>query len=401
MTEDLKLGFTLRRAGEDYDYDSTSFTATDAPGYVVDDPTQFGTRDERTLGVYGEYAMLEGRLTHRLAYEDTRYESTFNGGAPTLTRTEALKYRLSFGLDGRSVAEAGHLLNLLLETEKDSSSSNPLYGRESTSLALEYRGSFATGLDLQAGARFDDNDVFGNATTWNVGLAYAVPNSNLRLHASAGTGIVNPSYFELYADAFGYTGNPGLNPERNRSFDLGAEFAVLGGRGLVDVTYFNETLTDEITAVSTGPGTFTYVNQAGDSDRQGVEVSGSLQATDALALRLAYTYIDAQNPDGSVEVRRPRHELALGATLDAFGGRGTVSTDIRHVSGNYDSQFFGTFATAKLPAYTTVNVAAQYELSDRLTLNARVTNLFDVDAVDVWGYASRGRAAYVGISAHF
>ncbi|MFC6760353.1 TonB-dependent receptor domain-containing protein [Sulfitobacter porphyrae] len=266
---------------------------------------------------------------------------------------------------------------------------------------MEYRGSFATGLDLQAGARFDDNDVFGNATTWNVGLAYAVPNSNLRLHASAGTGIVNPSYFELYADAFGYTGNPGLNPERNRSFDLGAEFAVLGGRGLVDVTYFNETLTDEITAVSTGPGTFTYVNQAGDSDRQGVEVSGSLQATDALALRLAYTYIDAQNPDGSVEVRRPRHELALGATLDAFGGRGTVSTDIRHVSGNYDSQFFGTFATAKLPAYTTVNVAAQYELSDRLTLNARVTNLFDVDAVDVWGYASRGRAAYVGISAHF
>jgi hypothetical protein len=105
---------------------------------------------QHDLGVYGEYAMLEGRLTHRLAYENTRHESTFNGGAPTLTRTEALKYRLSFGLDGRSVAEAGHLLNLLLETEKDSSSSNPLYGRESTSPALEYRGSFA---DLAAEAR--------------------------------------------------------------------------------------------------------------------------------------------------------------------------------------------------------------------------------------------------------
>lgn len=401
VTDDLKLGFTLRRADEEYDTDPSPSGATDADSYVVDDPTTGATRDEWTAGIYAEYAMMDGRLTHRLSFEKTEYESTFNGGAPTTTDSEALKYRLSFGLDGRAVADADHLLNLLLETEKDSSSSNPLFGRETTSVALEYRGSFANGLDVQAGARFDDNDVFEDATTWNVGLSYQIPDTGVRLHTSAGTGIVNPSYFELYADAFGYTGNPNLNPERNKSFDIGAEFAVFDGRGSIDVTYFNETLTDEITSVSTGPGNFTYENQAGDSDRQGLEVSGTMQATDALALRMAYTYIDAKNPDGSVEVRRPRHELALGATLDTFGGRGTVSADLRHVSGNFDTQFFGSFATAELPAYTTVDVAARYELTDTLTLNGRVTNLFDDDAVDVWGFASRGRAAYVGISARF
>lgn len=401
VTDDLKLGFTLRRAEEEYDTDPSPGGALDADSYVVDDPTTGATRDEWTAGVYAEYEMMDGRLTHRLSFEQTEYESTFNGGAPTTTDSEALKYRLGFGLDGRAVADANHLLNLLLENEKDSSSSNPLFGREATSIALEYRGGFANGLDVQAGARFDDNDVFEDATTWNIGLAYQIPDTSVRLHASAGTGIVNPSYFELYADAFGYTGNPNLNPERNKSFDIGAEFAFFDGRGLIDVTYFNETLTDEITAVSTGPGTFSYENQAGDSDRQGIEVSGTMQATDALALRMAYTYIDAQNPDGSVEVRRPRHELALGATLDTFGGRGTVSADLRHVSGNFDTQFFGAFATAELPAYTTVDVAARYELTDTLTLNGRVTNLFDDDAVDVWGFASRGRAAYVGINARF
>lgn len=401
VTDDLKLGFTLRRADEEYDTDPSPGGALEADSYVVDDPTTGATRNEWTGGVFAEYKMVGGRLMHRLSLERTEYESTFNDGAPTTTDSEAIKYRLSFGLDGRAISDAKHLLNLLLEHEKDSSSANPLFGRETTSLALEYRGNFENGLDVQAGARFDDNDVFEDATTWNLGLSSQLPETGVRLHASAGTGIVNPTYFELYADAWGYSGNPNLNPERNKSFDIGAEFEVLNGRGTIDLTYFNETLTDEITSVSTGPGTFSYENQVGDSDRQGLEVSGTMQATDALALRMAYTYIDAQNPDGSVEIRRPRHELALGATLDTFNGRGTVSADLRHVSGNFDTQFFGSFATAELPAYTTVDVAARYELTDTLTLNGRVTNLFDDDAVDVWGFASRGRAAYVGINARF
>lgn len=401
VTEDLKLGFTLRRSEEKFDTDPSPFDATDAASAVVDDPTEVNTRDEMTAGIYAEYEMLDGRMTHRLSYSKTETESTFDSGTPTKADTDALKYRVSLGLDGRTVDDADHLLNLLLEHQKDSSSAEARYRRTSNSIALEYRGTPVAGLHVQAGARFDDNDVFKNATTWTIGLSYYVPGSDVRLHASAGTGVVNPIYFELYADAFGYTGNPDLTPERNRSFDIGAELSLLDGRGLIDVTYFNETLTDEITDVSTGPGTYTYVNQSGDSDRHGVEVAGSFQATDTLAMRLSYTYIDAANPDGSVEIRRPRHEMALGATLDTFAGRGTVSADVRHVSGNYDTQFWGAFETARLSAYTTVDVAAHYNLTDRLTLNARITNLFDNDAVDVWGFASRGRAAYVGISATF
>jgi vitamin B12 transporter len=399
VTDDLKLGFTIRRSREKYDYDSTSFFATDAASYVVDDPTQFSRRDETTAGIFAEYSMLDGRMTHRLALETTRNKQGFNGGTPTETTTDAVKYRLSFGIDG-TVEEANHVLNLFLENRKDASSSNPSYGREATSAAVEYRGSLEMGLDVQAGVRFDNNDVFKDATTWNVGLSYRLDNG-IRLHGSAGTGVVNPTYFELYANAFGYTGNPNLQPERNRSLDLGVEFPVFGDRGTLDVTLFRERLTDEITAVSTGPGTFSFINQTGDSDRKGVEVQGKVQATDDLSLRLAYTYLDASNPDGSVEVRRPRHEFALGATLAAFGGRGTISGDLRHVSGNYDRQFWGSFQTARLPAFTTVNLAATYDLTDRVQLTGRVENLFDTKATDVWGYATRGRSIYLGLRARF
>lgn len=401
VTDDLKLGFVLRTSDENYDFDSTSFVATDPASYVVDDPSQYADRKELTAQVYAEYMMMGGRLTHRLAYETTRNRQSSNGAPLGQTESEALKYRLSYGLDGRSVAETDHLLNLLVERQSDTSDSNPAYNRAAQSIALEYRGAFSNGVDLQAGARFDDNDVFENATTWNVGLGYTLAGSGIRLHASAGTGVVNPSYFELFANAFGYTGNPNLRPEENKSFDIGAEFPVFEGRGTIDVTYFNEKLTDEISSLSLGGGAFTYENQAGESTREGVEISGNMQATDTVSLRMSYTYLDAKNPNGSVEIRRPRHEFTLGATVETFGGRGSVSADLRHVSANYDTQFFGTYPTIKLPSYTTVDVAADYDLNDRVTLTGRITNLFDDDAVDVWGYASRGRAAYIGVRANF
>lgn len=401
LGEDLLVGFTLRHSDEQYDYDRVAFGATDAASYVVDDPTLFAGREELTFGVYAEYFMLDGRMSHRLGYQLTKTDQNDNGGPFTRTEAEALKYRLSYALDGAQVADADHLVNLMLETARDSSSSNPLFERESNSIAVEYRGRFGNGLDLQAGLRHDDNDVFDDATTWTLGLSYTLPESGVRFHASAGTGSVNPSYFDLYANAFGFTGNPNLRPEQNRGFDIGVEVPVLDGRGSFDVTYFNEKLTDEITSVSTGPGTFSFINQAGDSTREGIELSGHLDATDALTLRLAYTYLDARNPNGSVEIRRPKHELNLGAHLETFGGRGMASVNIRHVASNADTQFWGAFSTVDLPDYTTVDLALDYDLTDRVTLTGRVLNAFDTESSDVWGYVNRGRSVYVGLRAQF
>lgn len=403
IAEGLTLGMTFRRSEEDFDSDSTSFTAMTAQDYVVDDPTQFSHREEQTAQVYLEYEGRGGRAQHRLSFERSDYDQSYNGGTPTETETTAAKYRFTYGLDGQ-VSTANHLINVLLEHEKDSSSANAAYERETRSLAVEYRGSFANGLDLQFGARRDDNSVFQDVTTWNASLSYSLA-SGVRLHASAGTGVVNPTYFELYANEnYGgtiYLGNPNLSPERNRAYDLGVEVPVLNGRGVFDVTYFNETLEDEITLVMTGANTFSYVNQTGQSDREGFELTARVDATDALSFRLDYTRLMATNPDGSIEVRRPKHELGLGATLKAFNGRGTVNIEARHVAGNFDDQFFGAYSTAELPDYTVVNLGADYALTDAVKLTARVVNVFDEEYSDVWGYASRGRTAYLGLSANW
>ena len=399
VTPELKLGFNLRKSEEEYDFDSTSFTAATADEYIFDDPTRFAERDEMTASVFAELSTFGGRLTHRLSVEKTENEQSTDGFAPTETTTDAVKYQLSYGLDGRPVSDADQILNVLLEREEDSSSSNPLFERSSDSIAVEYRGEFDSGLSLQAGVRRDFNDPFEDATTWNLGLTYTLENG-VRFHGSAGTGIVNPTYFELFAASFGFVGNPDLQPETNRSFDLGVEIPVFDGRGFVDVTYFNETLTDEITSVALTGGGFSFENQAGDSTREGVELTGRVAVNDAVDLRASYTYLDAKNPDGSVEIRRPDHELSLGVTWRATD-RTTLTADLRYVSGLPDTQFFGTFETLDLPDITTVDVTAQYALTDQVTLTGRVTNLFDDDAVEVWGFAARPRTFYVGLDASF
>lgn len=401
LTDRLKIGFFFSDSREDYAYDSTNFMATTPEEYIVDDPVPAGTRDERLYEVYGEYEALDGRMLHRFSYDATDFESESNEAAPASADRKRARYLLSYGLDGNAARNSNHLLNAILEWEKDSSSTNPSYNRETRSYALEYRGQLANGLNLQAGARYDDNETFEDDVTWTLAGSYQF-SSGVRLHASAGTGIVDPTYFELFANAFGYVGNPDLKPEKNESIDLGVEFPVWQGRGLFDVTVFHNELTDEITPVfDPASSTNTYVNQSGNSTRSGVEVSGTIAATDSLDLRLSYTFLDAKNPDGSIEQRRPRHELLLSATQEFMGGRGQITADLLYVADNYDTQYFGSFATEKLPNYVTVDLAAQYALTDTVQLTGRIVNLFDEEYSDVWGYASRGRTAYVGLRAAF
>lgn len=397
LTDDIRAGAMLRRATEDYDYDATNFAATSARDYLIDSDNH-ADRTEKAGQIWLESDMLDGRISNRLSYDQTRYEFDDHQWTRADARTDLWKFRSVYGIDAR-VAEASQTVAFGLERRKDENSIASEQRRRSTSAILEYRGAYANGLDVQFGLRHDNNDVFDDATTWSLGLSYQMPNAPLRLHASAGTGVVNPDYTELFG-GWGYVGNANLRPEENRGFDMGVEATLLDGRAMVDVTYFHEDLEDEITFSGvTLPNGTNYYNQDGTSKRRGVEIAASLQATDALRFGANYTYLHAKDPDGKVEIRRPRHQLGLNAAWTFAEGRGTLSGDVIHVAGNYDTQYFGSYETKELPSYTVVNAAAGYDLTDKVRLTGRVVNLFDEDYSDVWGYPARGRTAYLGLAA--
>lgn len=408
LTDEVTAGFTLRRSWQDYGYDTTNSPVADPRDYQLDAPLT-AKRDETYGALWLEAAALDGRLHSRLALSGMNQTlDHFDAGVATSddrSTRRSLRYTGSLALDGRDAGSADQKLIVAAETERETyrSSYNPggTYERDTHALALEYQGRFADGVSVQAGVRREFNDVFRDATSWNLSAAWQVPGQELRLRAAVGRAHVNPTMFQQYGYVPGaYEGNPDLKPARSLNHELGADLGFAGGRGLASFAVFQSKIDDMITGTADSA-----VNAPGTSTRKGFELGVSLQATDSLSLGADYTYVDAAQASGLPIVRAPRHQLGLRASQGFAAGRGLASVDIRHVSGTYDMEWFAwdyttpSPATSKLPGFTTVNLAAHYDLTDEIRLQGRIVNLFDKEYSEAWGYYGQGRTAYVGVEA--
>ena len=390
-----EAGFSFRYAKARYDFDEADSSATSERGYVIDSEAKERRLNERAGSIYLEHRPGDGAMSHKLRFDRTSNQ-TDNSFASD-TRTDVAQYRLQAALDQTVIAASDQLVSFLVERRKDEDNGEA-QNRENDSAALEYQTWLSESLSLQAGLRRDDNNIFGNATTWNIASSYFFA-EGLRLHASAGRAVVNPTFFEVTGGTDEAV-NSDLAPEKNRGFDVGVEVPVAAVRGSLDVTYFRETLTDEILYERFADGAFIYTNRDGDSDRQGVEVALSAQPVASLDLNASYTYLDATGPNGDPELRRPRNELGLRATWRLPTTATELSGDLRYVRGLYANQFWtGGETAARLPDFTVLNLAANHQLTEHLELTARITNALDEDYQEVWGYATRNRAAYVGVRA--
>ncbi|MEN2990576.1 TonB-dependent receptor [Tistrella sp. BH-R2-4] len=122
------------------------------------------------------------------------------------------------------------------------------------------------------------------------------------------------------------------DPETVLTWELGARTLWLGDRLAVDVTLFRNDWKDQQVVIYTSPLTRVLRNAA-RSTSQGAEVEARAQLTDAVQLRLAYGYLDAQFDDfvdtvqgtdysGNDLPYAPEHTLALGADLRQPAGNG-------------------------------------------------------------------------------
>ena len=278
--------------------------------------------------------------------------------------------------------------------------------RERLSFAAEWRGEFMRHLLLTANLRYEDNDSFDNVATYRVAGSLAMPGKTARLHASVGTGVKYPTMFEQFGSlpSLGFVPNPGLMPEESFGWDVGLEKALLDGRLLLDVTYFNADLKNQIDTVFSP--VFTAINLTGTSRREGVEVSGRWRLSDSTTLGAAYTHLDAFKPDGLREIRRPEHAGRVDVDHRFASGRGAVHIGVQYNGDMEDDGLInvsgGGFAffleeRVTLDAYTLVRLAASYEVKPGVEVFGRLENLLDQDYQEVFGFETAGLAAYAGV----
>ncbi len=321
-------------------------------------------------------------------------------------------------LDGRVSFGAGqiHKLSLGAETRRErleDPSINRAGRKAQTHYAVFVQDEIflSDRWELVLGSRFDHHADFG----WEVSpRAYLLfhPSAALTLRGGMGRGFKAPTLKQLSPEfesraAMGgraiVRGNPELEPETNRAFELGAAYDV--GTWSASATLFHNDVRNLIdtvrqpTCFEPGRICLDYENVA-KVRLQGLELSATVALDPQWRVDANYTYLEAR--DRGTDTRLPdRSRHRANATL-AWMPRGQLSTRLRaeHVGAQYRAA-----GLRERPGYTLLHWYVDYELGPGFALHAGVENLGDKrlanDDVDLYGRADEGRRYFAGLTATF
>jgi vitamin B12 transporter len=251
---------------------------------------------------------------------------------------------------------------------------------------------------LTVGLRSDDHDTFGRATTGRATAAWLSQDSKWKVRATYGTAFRSPAFLDLYGQSSYYVGNPNLEPEEARGWDAGLDYYFAGSRGVLSATWFDMRY-DNLIVFDFGvfPGTTANVEEA---RTRGLELSGKFTLPGAVQVRLAYTYLEAENISQGIRLlRRPRNSGSLDLWRD-FGRGFSAGAGVAVVADREDVHA-ATYATIDAEDYTVVRVYGAWQVNARLAVKARVENLLDEAYEEVHGYPQLGIGAFAGVEWKF
>ena len=129
---------------------------------------------------------------------------------------------------------------------------------------------------------------------------------------------------------------------------------------------------------------------------RGVEANATWTLAEGTALRVNYTYLDADNlSKGTRLLRRPRHAGGLDLWHD-FGNGFDLGLGLGFVADRMDVHA-GNFSTIDADDYTVARVYAAWQARPDLKLRARVENALDAEFEQVHGFPQPGIGGYVGV----
>ena len=250
-------------------------------------------------------------------------------------------------------------------------------------------------LFLTGSVRADFNDMFGDVVTYRGTGAYIFAETGTKLRGSWGTGIKNPTLYELYGSDPLFEGNPDLQPESGEGWDVGLDQPLFDGRLTVETTYFDQKIDD---LISSAGGTVNNVE--GESKIHGVELGLSARVTDGLTVRASYTWLETEAPDGQELLRRPDHIASLDVDYVFLDGRAAVNLGVVYNGEQSDLRFLWR-PVVVLDSFWLVNLRGSYRLNENVELLARVENLFDEEYEEIYAFGGAGRTAIAGMRVNF
>lgn len=391
-TDDLRLQLVARDIDAESEFDRCGFpTVHDCVGLT----------DQTTARLSAEYDV--GQLTHFFAYglTDIERENFTSGSSAFATEgtTSRVEYTGSYQLNPSSTFVYG----LDFEEEDIITSGGDDLVRDQKGYYLEYQGQFNDSFFVTVGARYDDNDDFGEHTSARASIAYLQElqgGASLKYRASYGTGFRAPSLFEVSYNsgpfAFAPAAGLALKEESSSGFDVGIEY--LSGNGFYfEATYFDQEIEDEIFFdLSTFSG---YLQSLGVGESTGVELAFEYPIGDQWELLGNATYNETETTGGLQRIRRPEKLANLGLRFSPFSERLSLIANYRLSRDSMD-EIFG-LGRVPLDDYEVLDVSASFNINDSLQVYGRIENMTNEDYQEVTGFFTGGSAAYGGVRFRF
>lgn len=202
----------------------------------------------------------------------------------------------------------------------------------------------------------------------------AKPREELSLYAS-----YTQSFLPQAGDQFMVlsTSAANLAPEKFENIEAGVKWAIKPDL-LLTAALFQLTRSNRQAVDPANPG---FVVLTGKSRTRGIEISLAGDIARNWRANLGYTYLDGKirsdtrsAPAGTTLEQVPKHHIAAWTRYD-FSERFGIGAGVIHSS----RQFASLSNEVVLPSYTRVDLAAYFDVSDSVSLQVNVDNVFDED----------------------
>ena len=399
----LELGataFALTGRSQFDGYDPESFERTD----TLDNNRNRLAAGRVWAAFGGDKSHLQGRIGATALGSSNR---NFLDDDP-LNRTSGTRRTLDAQLEhGLVTGSVEHKLVVAAEAERESFEARGIVsglatdqdrGRAHQALTVEWRSS-AGPFTGDVALRRDVFNRFKDATSLRASLL-ADLGSGFAVAGSYAEGIAQPTFFDLYGFfPNNFVGNPSLKPESSRGFEGSIRFR--RSNLAASLTAFQQRLHDEIV------DTFDFetflsstANSAGTSRRWGIEAEFAWRPVEALRFSANYAYLRATQPDSSddgqvKELRRPRHSGAI--ALDGTVGRWRYAASLAFVGARRDFLEVAPFGIVRVDPYWLAGARIAYEVTPKVEVHLRGSNLFDAKYEESAGYRTEGRGLFVGL----
>lgn len=319
----------------------------------------------------------------KLEYQGERYQSNIDinygiddsrnlslSPSKTVTRRYALNWLNHYIVSSEWSVDAG-----LDAAQDDVGKSSAKYDETKRYNVAAYTGvAFEQGpYQVHAALRQDHNQRYNNHTTYSLaGGWFYLPHHQVKLSYS--TAFKAPSFNYLYYPGLS---NPNLKPEKSKNLELGFVGDTLGVGYELNIyrMWYRE-------LISSNAPTWIPRNTA-KANISGAELilTGN---TGPIEQKLSYVYQYGENQQHHQLAYVPQHTVKW--QMDWPIASWNLHTGLDWTGKRYSSEA----NTDQMPSYLTVNIAAGYQVTEKLKLKASVHNLLNRDYETVADYKAPG-----------